>query len=202
MYAEQPHYREVLQGDVYRLTIVSTRFEANRPEAAFRLGAHIFNGDIEDQLFAVVSHDCDITSDKIDDKGRSVNPDKLPVVLGRVSEPDSGLIRDIEEGVGFEGINNVKSPAFYDMFYYPDLPGQSGNTHILNLSDLITVRWRTVRLQTKIVELDDQARFAFRVKLILHFGRGNDKEHPLGDFTRHLAETTPPEAPPKSEPPE
>jgi hypothetical protein len=201
MYADPPHYREMLQGDVYRLTISSARFEANRPEAAFRLGAFTFGGEIEDQLYAVLSHDCDLTDNKVNEKGQPISPDKFPVVLGRVAEPDQGSIRQVEAVGGFDRVNDVNEPVFYNLFYYPNLPGESGNKHILNLSDVITIHWKQIRPKAKLVELDDDARFALRVKLILHFGRGNDAGHPLAALASHLGGHDPsatPTAPPTS----
>ena len=197
MFTSKPSLKEVLQGDLYFLTIGTARFEVNRPEGTSRYANHLFGGEIEHQLFAVVSHSCDIADDKVDVNQRPIPWKKLPVVLGRVREAEPGLVRSIEAGPGWDRLNEIEGGAFYDQFAYRDVPGHESERLVLNLSDLITVRRESIHPATKLAELTDEARLQLRVRAMLHFGRGDDAVHPLIEFQK-LAQITRQPAPAQS----
>jgi hypothetical protein len=187
VYSSKPLLKEVLQGDLYHLTIGIARFNVGQPDGTARFVRHLFDGELEHGLFAVVSHSCDITDTKVDARGKQVPWGKLPVVLGRVREAEIGLCRSVEAGPGWDRINEIDSGSFYDLFSYRDVPGHEGERLVLNLSDLITVQRKSIHPASKLVELADDDRLKLRVKTMLHFGRGDDVAKPLLDLTRVVA---------------
>jgi hypothetical protein len=185
MYASQRNTREILQGDVYAVRMGFAVVESLPLHGEVEPSSYSFQGSAAERWVVVLSHSCD-SADALPDKDGTVrNTDRDPVVVSPLRETNDYVLGLIKPYGGLENLNNIDDPVFYQLFHYPRLEGFADHSHIVNFSEASSLQKRFLRPKTKLAEIDDNSRLALRVKLQLHFGRGDDRDHPLADLIAH-----------------
>lgn len=119
---------------------------------------------------AIVSHSCDTT---LANKAK-----RERVVVAPLIVPDEGKVRTIKEKLGdLEALDRVPEPGkteFLNLFYYAPHELLGGVLHLIDFSNLRSIKSDQLRIEAKLVELADPARKAFRMRLGFHFARKED----------------------------
>lgn len=183
MYHKPTTPGEVLQGDLYRIELLHLDIASPRtPEGVTDVLDAVFNGKARVILAAVLSHSCDVADRPTDDLGNPRKMNNEPVVVAPLIVVNDYHRKLFDSQGGIGKLNDTVDPIFYEFFRYEPVEGAFSADMVAKLSEAFAVKWKVLKPSEKVAELTDEARLCLRLKLSLHFGRGDDAGHPMSNL--------------------
>jgi hypothetical protein len=168
MYAK-PFGKEMKQGDVLKPTLL-LKGTLDFPECTPPLKNKKckMSLDIESPFVAVLSHDCDVSSENIGKRDFIVVSPLHSISAGR---------KEFLKKSGVDNLTslNVVKPgvAFVNLFYYGPDPKLNDMECLVDFTNVFSLNAGSVDVESdKVLELDKSTRKSFASKLSLNFHRG------------------------------